>query len=53
MLEISISQHYFMYGLLHVEKCLICFKYCELVSTVIFIFFCIFAFNKIWKKKIY
>ena len=51
MLEFSISQHNFMYGLFHVEKCHICLEYCQLVSIVVFIFFCMFAFNKIWKIK--
>ena len=38
MLEFSLSQNYFMYELFHVEKCLLFMEYCELVSTVAFIF---------------
>jgi len=40
-----------MYELFHVEKCLLNMEYCELVSTVSFIFFNMFTLNKIWKTK--
>jgi len=43
MLEFSISQNYFMYELFYVEKCLICMEYCELVSTVSFIFLYVYS----------